>query len=495
MILNVDITPLGMIIIPLTLCFFLVKPPYLLPLLLSVSVLHAGSVLNGSINGFQFGVPPYYFVALIIFARLCVVLIFKKNYSLNINVPLRILLCLFLFWLWAIVSSFLFPHIFQGMKVYNPRLGLAMQYGQGTPLNWTLSNLAQAIYLTLNIGVIVYVLYAEENSSINYIINGVLIAVIIVGMLGLCQTLFSLLDIEFPYQLINNNIAYYQGYDQYIGFMRRLVCSFTEPSCASTYLASVEVGLLSIYLYNSLTKKQEFFICVFIFLYLGLLIRTLATTGYVTLLVSVFLLIFYNTILHSDKRRLYINRLSIYLQGSIIVFIIVAVSYMSHLDGVNYDSSKNIIDELFRIINTLISSFVKDKSSLSYIHRTASDLHALKVFISTNGLGVGLGSSRSSSLITTLLSTVGIIGVSLFSAFVYYILKTISKSQYENPQYRNICSFVFWGLLTLIIAHCISIPDISFPPTWAYLISSLTLIQYHLNDNYNCCHQLGSKRG
>lgn len=54
---SIDITFIGAIIIPLTLTIFILRPIYLLPLLIAVSILHGASVFNGTIADFQFGVP------------------------------------------------------------------------------------------------------------------------------------------------------------------------------------------------------------------------------------------------------------------------------------------------------------------------------------------------------------------------------------------------------------------------------------------------------
>ncbi|HOQ38670.1 MAG TPA: hypothetical protein PLR73_13395, partial [Acetivibrio sp.] len=124
----INITYIGYLIIPLAFIILIFKPNYLITLLISVSVLHASSVLNGSINNFQYGLSPYYFVAICILLRLLIILFSHRN-LLVINSNMKFLThTLFVFWMWSVISAFLMPYLFQGMEVYNPRLGLDLQY-------------------------------------------------------------------------------------------------------------------------------------------------------------------------------------------------------------------------------------------------------------------------------------------------------------------------------------------------------------------------------
>ncbi len=103
-------------------------------------------------------------------------------------------------------------------------------------------------------------------------------------------------------------------------------------------------------------------------------------------------------------------------------------------------------------------------------------IHAIKVFVSTYRLGVGLGSNRSSSFIATLLSTIGIVDILSFIAIISQVIARLLRFQSHN-----MCNLTFWGLLSLIIAQCIAISDINFPTTWVFL--TINLLYYHHNKN------------
>ncbi len=473
----INITYIGYLIIPLAFIILIFKPNYLITLLISVSVLHASSVLNGSINNFQYGLSPYYFVAICILLRLLIILFSHRN-LLVINSNMKFLThTLFVFWMWSVISAFLMPYLFQGMEVYNPRLGLDLQYKHHATLEWTLSNLAQATYLTLNMAVIIYTFLIDENHCLYYITIGIKLAIIIVCFLGIWQVLSSYLILQFPYNIFNNNISYYHGYDQYIGFIRRLVSSFSEPSFAGAYMASIEVGLLSVYLINSLSKNKQIFLLILLLIIFYLLIWTYSTTGYLSLLIGNIILLFKYKLFHRSRKSIYTKKWHNYFVGIIIIIFLsilcITISY-KHANINDIHTGYTINEGIFSLIDKLFSSaLIKDTESDSFVHRTAADIYALKIFVSTYGLGAGLGSSRSSSLITTLLSTIGIIGVTSFIMLIYSVIRGITKIHCDK--YSNICNYTYWSLLTLLIAHCTSIPDISFPPLWTPIITYVTI--------------------
>jgi len=403
--------------------------------------------------------------------------------------------------MWSVISAFLLPYLFQGVEVYNPRLGLDLQYKHHATLEWTFSNLAQAIYLTLNMAVIIYAFLIDENHSLYYVRIGIKLAIIIVCFLGIWQVLSSYLILQFPYNIINNNISYYQGYNQYIGSIRRLVSSFAEPSYAGAYLASIEVGLLSVYLNNSLSKNKQITLFIVILVIFSLLIQTFATTGYLSLLIGNIILLFKYKPFYRSRKSIYTRKwLYCFISYIIILLIIsfcITISYkhanINNVEDIHAGYTENVEDihagytvneGSVSVIGKLFSSaLIKDTKSDSFVHRTAADIYAFTIFISTYGLGAGLGSSRSSSLIPTLLSTIGIIGVTSFIMLIYSVIRRIIKIHCDK--YSNICNYIYWSLLTLLIAHCISIPDISFPPLWTSIITYVTVDKCCYNNTIN----------
>jgi hypothetical protein len=104
----------------------------------------------------------------------------------------------------------------------------------------------------------------------------------------------------------------------------------------------------------------------------------------------------------------------------------------------------------------LLQLTVSKGESGSFINRTTSDIYALGILVHTYGIGVGLGSNRPSSLVTFLLSNVGIAG---FLAFAIYYLRLFSGLSQTY-------GWLFWAGAALLFNMCVDVPDVTFPILW-----------------------------
>jgi hypothetical protein len=102
---------------------------------------------------------------------------------------------------------------------------------------------------------------------------------------------------------------------------------------------------------------------------------------------------------------------------------------------------------------------IKKVGTSSFIDRTAADIYALHITYATHFLGSGLGSNRPSSLITSLLSTIGIAGTICFALLLVKLAKQVNFTQ----------PWVSWALVAGILDMCFGVPDINFPVIWAVM--------------------------
>src|SRR5436190_19252428 len=152
-------TLLGAVFIPIALFCLMSMPQFLLPLLVISSIFQAGSVFNGAVGSFAFGLPPFYFVASCIALRYLFLTISGwKQRKLESRRARKVRILLVAFCAWSVASALVMPRIFDGMPVYNPREGIDEQFLLQTPLHWGLSNLAQALFLILDVVVVLYAL-------------------------------------------------------------------------------------------------------------------------------------------------------------------------------------------------------------------------------------------------------------------------------------------------------------------------------------------------
>jgi hypothetical protein len=110
----------------------------------------------------------------------------------------------------------------------------------------------------------------------------------------------------------------------------------------------------------------------------------------------------------------------------------------------------------------LVSQVVTEKlGTSSYADRTLTDNRSYEIFVEKFGLGVGLGSNRSSSFTAFLLSTTGLIGAALFVWTVVAIVRPALHAPAVRP--------VIWALVAVLVSKVISAPDLADPSGILYL--------------------------
>jgi hypothetical protein len=93
----------------------------------------------------------------------------------------------------------------------------------------------------------------------------------------------------------------------------------------------------------------------------------------------------------------------------------------------------------------------------------------LQIFVKTHGIGIGLGSHKANSLLLTLLSNTGFIGVLLFGAFSWTLLRW--KPARRVPSARPFQL----GLAGLLAIHLFSNPNLSSLTLWIGMGGMLAL--------------------
>jgi hypothetical protein len=97
--------------------------------------------------------------------------------------------------------------------------------------------------------------------------------------------------------------------------------------------------------------------------------------------------------------------------------------------------------------------------------RLGADLFTLLLLLDTYGLGVGLGSHRTSGFLINILGGVGILGTILFYLFVS---KSLSHA-FKNMNFNNNALFVSFFAISLFVAQFLAIPDLTFPVMWFWI--------------------------
>jgi hypothetical protein len=179
------------------------------------------------------------------------------------------------------------------------------------------------------------------------------------------------------------------------------------------------------------------------------LLETASTTGYIALTVMLcVLLVYFNPLAKRELREQ-----PSFLKG----WTVVTVSVLC-ITG----AAILLIPSLSQAVFAMT---VEKSEAMSFVSRVVADLGSLTILKNTYGLGVGLGSNRPSSLVTTLLSTVGIVGTMLFAIVLYRIVKV-----FPGRSAPSALQMSFWSLIGLFVAQSVGIPDINRPVLWALFV-------------------------
>ncbi len=398
-------------------CFFY-RQQALLGLLIVSSIFQASAAISFGTRGIQ----SYYLVETIIIARSV------ANYFENrrIRRPLPYGKWLMAFGLIAISSAFILPFLFAGRPVYDPLLGIDLGLLVHPPLRFGLTNVSIAFFLTWHIAT------AYSLQGIRYsgrLTNaGLLWAFYLLLTCVFAQAACELTGIPYPDSLIRTNPDIWDLAERSPGAFRK-PGTFLEPSFAGAFLVFFTIAFAAQYLNGRGSAKR--------------VALALIGSGMVTSSGSLFTLAAVLGALMVSKLP-FRGGLSIDLSRlkrlAWIFFVVAAPILVALLFAASYR-------------DTLLDVTVSKGDSGSFFNRTASDVFAVQLAFETYGLGVGLGSTRSSSFVTYLASNVGVLGLVVFFIFYFKLFMGLSEEG----------KWLKWAGFALLLNMCVDVPDLIFP--------------------------------
>lgn len=397
------ITPIGFVIIPLSLAIFLVWPRLLVPWAIVVSVFEAASLINLGEGDSSIGIQPFFFVVALIALRFVPQYLTGRFGFVQGHPVLSLFRPLMLFAFWGAVSAFVLPFLFANVAVNIPHGGMDTV---PLPLHWSLSNAAQAGYLTLDCVFILYTTWlARDHREMEADIRAFRSAGIIAVTIGMYQLVAHNTGLPFPKEFFNSNEAWGQLLDEKIAGTWRLSSTFTEPSAAGGFFAVWSSFLLFTVADRATARRLDWLLlCAGI----AMLLLTTSSTGY--LVTAIVLSMF---ILQQVLRLIVQGRMSPRVVIVCVVIGIGAIGAIAFLP--NFD---RLLEEVF----------FKKAESISAKNRTATQWQALMITRQSSGLGVGLGSNRPSGMLFYILSDLGVPGLLLFAYCLYVTFSLIGTS-------------------------------------------------------------------
>jgi hypothetical protein len=314
------------------------------------------------------------------------------------------------------------PSLFSGTRVVSSAFSFEVNYAtNGKPLGFSMSNISQICLFIINVTTLLIVYrFAPKIINFNQLYLSYYLSVIIFAFFSFWWLVSKdTLPVDFLY---SNG-----GYSITALAESRLASTYSEPSSAGAFIASSLAPLIFV--------RRKFGVLVLGVGMIFLLTLNRSSTAILTAATS-FLLFF--ILRGTNSQRVLISLCLLVIVSSLIFFV---------------------------FGDTLLSLYDNKMSSDSGMIRSWSNYLSLSALSDSYFLGLGLGSNRASSLLLTILTSVGVIGFILFVVVIYFLIKPLLRNRNEPNSLFFLTLF-----LGFILGAFFSVPDISSPSLWMFLI-------------------------
>lgn len=341
---------------------------------------------------------------------------------------------LVLFAVFGAVLAFIGPRIFaQQMQIVPMKVGRMNSLFATAPLVPTSQNITTAIYLlgTMMAALIAHVAMRDPRGPPSFVKAGVW-----VGWIHVVTGVFGAIARGRPIAIVvdifrNGN---YAQTDQFYGNMARISGIMPEPSAYALFAFAWFVFLAECWWRDVMPRRTG---PVALALLLILCASTSSTSyaglaGYGAIVALRVLML---------PRGLRSNK-AVVLAG----LTLVVIGLCATLLAVRPD----LLDTAQRMIADMT---VNKKGSESGLQRVFWARKGLEAFLNSGGLGIGPGSFRSSSIVTAIIGSTGIIGSTLFLLYMIQVMRPLNLSTYLQPadMPQSIGVAASWATISMII--------------------------------------------
>ncbi|MDU2673166.1 MAG: hypothetical protein E7C49_14245 [Clostridium sp.] len=454
------ITEMGWIIIPLSVILV-----YKLPIKISflfgyfVSIFTTLSVINISKLDFSFTLP-YLWMLLLGIKVICKVI--TKSYTINIKFNKYLMLFIVIAFI-----SLIYPLLIgDNLKVISPN-------GIEEKLKFSFQNITQFMYLLYGIYVFILttLIFNNEKISAKEIDKTITYSCLVIIILCIIQILIPFELYDFFFRNDYNHATHYVNASNTI---LRASGPFIENSMLALYLTPVLSYIIITFIYNPNVVRG---MCIVITTLIGLLSKSSTFILGIGVFIIVFSFIcFYMYKSHLDffeeffyKLKTVLNKISFKFKNDKKIKVIVIIGL-----GV---LSVTICLFIVMNINLLISKLLGQGESG---HLRSDNLRRnIQLFFKYPILGIGFGSTRSGDLLSTWLSQLGIVGIGVFTMFIYSIVSSL-----------KIFSRAFDLGMLLIIMITLSIQFTSVPEPYYLFIWIYFSITYNSKKLVRCVNEI-----
>lgn len=380
-------------------------------------------------------IPPLQFVLPFLIAR---ILLPGSGHVARLGDALRANLLLLCYVGYGIAITIAGPRLFKNAMLVPPlRFRTFKGLYDVIPLGPSPQNVTTAVYIlgTFVLAVASYVAFSRRGSERTLILAAILTAIIhaatgILGLIGFDQLLN-----------IMRNGNYAQLSQSYGGFIR-MNGLFPEASSFANYAFLWFVFLFECW-YGQVRPKATGPVALLLAL---ILVFSTSSSAYVAM---------------GAYAAVFGLRLLLVPQGvrlSRLLVICSATLFAAILAG----TAALLVPRFAHAFGDMLSHMTLDKStSTSGLQRLFWAKKGLEAFRVSSGLGIGLGSFRSSSLLTAILGSAGIIGMVSFVLFVVRVFRPVAASTYlfATDERTGTGVAASWALLGALLPASIAAPS------------------------------------
>ena len=321
------------------------------------------------------------------------------------------ILTLSVFVLYAVLTSFFMPRLFSGSAlVYS----LERDATGLSALNPTSGNITQPLYLASQLVLFAILTYAFASRG------GLAKAGTLVNVATAVHLLFAAINLTPGGEVVLQHVwtANYAIHSTHeIAGMRRLIGSYSEASAFGAMSA-----VLFAYNFVRFIQTRGLWFLAASVLTLACLALSLATTSF-----AVLVLLGIVWALHAVW-RLVSHGLA---REHVLSILFCALAALLLSAAFFFEAPRELAGQVYeRLFGTKLSSD-------SGVERGAWNMQAIRNAVDTMGFGVGLGSARTSSLATALLSNTGIFGSLIYAAFLVFAFLRPWRHALGSPQDRE----------------------------------------------------------
>jgi len=459
------ITAFGWVYLPLLAGVAMLRAAWLPALLLVAAALHAPAIaiIGAKPYGGGTGISPWFVTALVACLHLAVLVSRQRRIVPGESVATRrLMLGWSVFFALSIASSFVLPWLFAGVDVH--ALGHRRGFGIApTPLQWSASNLVQAVNSAMLWLVMLYMLQMARIPGITRRLAlgtaGAVAAALLLALWQRAQTIEILPTLQW-FQL-SLNPSYVQRIGGGVDGIARIPWPFPEPSYASVFFASVYAGGLALFLFTRRVAAGA----ALALAGLAGTANSLGVAGIVAAAFATIVLLAFATFQLARRGPNIESSLRTKFRGLILV-LIAAIVCGFIVDRIPMFERFSIQTLAARLLEPRLAGVEPSGAS-----RAASHVVAMSVLRDTFGLGAGLGSNRASSYIASLLSNVGVLPTLLLLGLLGYQIRLLARVSRNDP----VAVFVLAGLPTMLIGVTLAIPDLNWPALWVWILVAFCL--------------------